>query len=65
MLEITYWELCAAITIAWVIIRAIVGIKNKRYLFSGSTINDGVYMYHCNCRIVNFPWHHVMGKLEL
>lgn len=64
MLEITYWELCAAITIAWVIIRAIVGIKNKKVSFFREA--QLMMVYICIiviARIVNFPWHHVNGKI--
>lgn len=64
MLEITYWELLIVITIVWVIIRVLTGIKNKKVSFSREA--QMMMVYICIIvieRIVNFPLHHVNGQI--
>lgn len=64
MLEITYWELLIVITIVWVMIRVLTGIKNKKASFSREA--QLMMVYICIiviARIVNFPWHHVNGQI--
>lgn len=64
MFEITYWELLVVITIVWVMIRVILGIKSKRVSFLREV--QLLLVYLCIiviARIVNFPWHHVNGQI--
>lgn len=64
MLEVTYWELVTVISIVWVIIRVLMGIKNKKVSFSREA--QMMMVYICIIvitRIVNFPWHHVNGQI--
>lgn len=64
MLEITYWELLIVISIVWVIMRVLIGIKNKKIFFFREA--QMMMVYICIiviARIVNFPWHHVNGQI--
>lgn len=64
MLEITYGELLIVISIVWVIMRVLIGIKNKKISFFREA--QMMMVYICNiviARIVNFPWHHVNGQI--
>lgn len=62
--EIKYWETVAAISIVWVIIRAVVGIREKKV--SAAREAKLLMVYICLiviARIVYFPWHHVDGQI--
>lgn len=64
MFEITYWQLINVITIAWLLIRVIVAVKNNKVSFLKET--QMMLVYICIiviARIVNFPWHHVNGQI--
>ena len=64
MFEITYWEMLAIITVIWIITRIITGIRN--HTFSVLKELKMLMVYICFiviARIVNFPWHHVNGKI--
>lgn len=66
MLEITYWELLIVISIVWVIMRVLIGIKNKKIFFFREA--QMMMVYICIiviARIVNFPWHHVNGQIGI
>lgn len=64
MTEITYWELLAAITLVWVILRLIIGFKNKGASFKREA--QMLLVYICIiviARIVYFPMRHVDGHI--
>lgn len=65
MIEITYFELLIFITIAWIIYRIIAGIKAGKV--SPAEEAKMLMVYICIiviARIVDFPWHHVNGKID-
>lgn len=64
MIEITYWEIVVFISIIWVILRVLTGIRNKKVSFLREA--QMMMVYICIIvitRIVNFPWHHVNGQI--
>lgn len=64
MIEITYVEMFLVITALWVVVRALVGIKNKKISFLREI--QLLLVYVCIVvisRIVYFPWHHVDGHI--
>lgn len=64
MFEITYWELWGFITLLWVIVRVLVGLKAKK--FSWAEELKMLLVYVCIvviARIVNFPMRHVDGHI--
>lgn len=64
MFEITYWELLGFITLLWVIVRVLVGLKAKK--FSWAEELKMLLVYVCIvviARIVNFPMRHVDGHI--
>ena len=64
MFEISYWMEFTLITIIWIIVRIIAGIKNKKFSFLYELKMSMVYIcLVVVARIVNFPWHHVDGHI--
>lgn len=64
MLEITYWELFTFITILWILIRSVIAVKNHKVTFAREA--QMLLVYICIiviARIVDFPWHHINGKI--
>lgn len=64
MIETTYWELFTLITILWITVRGIIAIKNKNFSIRNEL--KMLLVYVCIvviARIVNFPLHHVDGKI--
>lgn len=64
MLEITYWELFAFITVIWIIVRLIVALVKMK--FSVGNEAKMLLVYICIvviARIVNFPMRHVDGHI--
>lgn len=64
MFEITYWDLLGFITLLWVIVRVLVGLKAKK--FSWAEELKMLLVYVCIvviARIVNFPMRHVDGHI--
>lgn len=62
--EISYWELFAIITVAWIIVRVIIGIKNRTFLVAREA--KMLLVFVCLvvvARFVDFPMHHVDGKI--
>lgn len=62
--EITYWELFFFITAIWILVRAIVGIKNQKV----SLKRELVLLLVFTCivviaRFIDFPLRHVDGKI--
>lgn len=64
MFEITYWEMLAAISVMWIIVRLITGLKDKKYSVGREVLLLMVYVcIIVIARIVYFPWHHVNGQI--
>lgn len=64
MLEITYWELLMVISFLWVMIRVLIGVKTKKVSLTREA--QLLLVYICIiviARAVNFPLHHVDGKI--
>lgn len=62
--EITYLELVAIITVIWVVVRAIVALRNKKLSRTREALLLLVYIcIIVIVRFVNFPLHHVDGKI--
>lgn len=62
--EITYWEMVAIITAIWIIVRVVVVVKNKKISWAREA--QLLLVYVCIIvvsRMVNFPLHHVDGKI--
>lgn len=65
MIEIGYWELFAVISVIWLTIRVIVGIKNKKVSFKREFQLILVYIcFVVIARFVNFPLHKVNGHID-
>lgn len=65
MIEITFWELLQAMAILWIIIRAIIAIKNKEISFAREA--QLLLVYICIAvifRIVYFAKDHVNGHID-
>lgn len=65
MLEITYWQMLTFITIVWIIMRVVLGIKRQE--FRPLQELKLLMVYICIiviARIVYFPWHHVNGHID-
>ena len=65
MVEITYLQLVIFITVAWILFRIIVGKKTGKASLAEEA--KMLMVYICIiviARIVNFPWHHVNGKID-
>ena len=64
MLEISYLELVAVITIIWVVVRLIVAKKSKNFSVKREALL--ILVYICIiviARMVNFPFHHENGHI--
>lgn len=62
--EITFWELLLIITIAWIIVRAIVAIREKKMVWAREA--QLVLVYICIvvlARVVDFPLGHENGAI--
>lgn len=64
MFELTYGQLAAGITVAWIVVRVIVGIRAGKVSWKREL--QLLMVYICIlvvARIVNFPWHLENGKI--
>lgn len=64
MFEITYWQLFAVIAAAWIAVRIIAGIRNRKV----SPGREAMLLMVFVCiaviaRIVYFPWHLIDGRI--
>ena len=64
MFELEYWVLFLIITVVWILLRVLVGLKRKTF----SVVEELKMLMFYIClvviaRIVNFPWHHVDGRI--
>lgn len=63
--EITYTEMFIFITVLWIAVRVITGIKNKSVSWKREALLMLVYIcLVVIARIVYFPWHHVDGHID-